>query len=119
METSNVAANLGLPRAERIAQLNDLLRTSGTGGQIMITRGVRSIIGYSGGELLSALKAYDDFDPENDPHGERDFGALDLWGTELLWKIDYYAPGLCFGSDDPADAAVTERILTVLLPEEY
>lgn len=107
------------PRAERIAQLNDTLRKTGTGGQLMITRGVQSLSGFNPTELLTALAAYEDFDATNDPHGERDFGAVDLWGAELLWKVDYYDLELRFGSDDPADPAVTQRVLTVLLAEEY
>lgn len=108
-----------IPRAERIAQLNDTLRKTCKGGQIMITRGVRSLSGFDAAELLKALASYADFDATNDPHGERDFGAIDLWGAELLWKVDYHDLELRFGSDDPADPLVTQRVLTVLLAEEY
>jgi hypothetical protein len=108
-----------LPRAERIAQLNDILRKTAIGGRFMITRGVRALAAFDPGQLMAALARYDEFDALNDPHGERDFGSIDLWGAELLWKIDYYAPGLILGSDDPADPSVTERVLTVLLAEEY
>lgn len=44
---------------------------------------------------------------------------MDLWGAELLWKIEYLSADLLFGSDDPADPTVTQRVLTVLLAEEY
>lgn len=109
-----------LPRAEQIAQLNDALRTTGTGGQILLGRGVYELTGNDVSELLRLLAAYDDFDADNDPHGERDFGAFDFQGAELLWKIDYYSDQeFRFRSNDPADPAVTERILTVLLAEEY
>lgn len=107
------------PRAERIAHLNDILRRTGSGGQIVITRGVGSLCGFEPRELLSVLATYDDFDALNDPHGERDFGAVDHCGAELLWKIDYYSPDLQFGSDDPANPTVTHRVLTVMLAEEY
>lgn len=65
------------------------------------------------------MSAFDRFDPHNDPHSEHDFGDIHLWGAELLWKIDYYAPDLLYGSDDPSEPAVTRRVLTVLLAEEY
>lgn len=26
--------------------------------------------------------------PENDPHGERDFGAITLAGRRFFWKVD-------------------------------
>jgi len=108
-----------IPRAERIARLNDILRKTGTSGQIVITRGVHDLAKFNAAELLAALGACNDFDPTNDPHGERDFGGVDLWGAEILWKIDYYDAELRFGSGDPADASMTQRVLTVLLAEEY
>ena len=85
----------------------------------MITRGVASLFGVDRTVLLSALAAYDRFDADNDPHGERDFGDLTLCGTDLFWKIDYYDQGLKFGSDDPADASATRRVLTVMLTSEW
>lgn len=109
-----------IPRAERIARINDLLRKNSMGGQIVVTRGVQDLVKFNVTELFAALRSYDDFDAMNDPHGERDFGAIDLWGAEMLWKIDYYYDAeLRFGSDDPADASMTQRVLTVLLAEEY
>ena len=108
-----------VPRAERIARLNDELRKNGNGGQILITRGVQALAGFDADKLRTALTAFDEFDPFNDPHGERDFGSLDVFGGELLFKVDYYAPDLVFGSNDPADPTVTHRVLTVLLAEEY
>lgn len=107
------------PRAERIARLNDTLRKMGIGGRIMVTRGVQALDGYRSAEVVAELVTYDDFDADNDPHGERDFGSFDLWGAELLWKIDYYDNELVYASPDPADPSVTTRVLTVLLAEEY
>lgn len=114
---SNCALNV--PRAERIAQLNDELRKGGTGGQILITRGIQLLPAFESRALLERLAAFDEFDADSDPHGERDFGAIDLWDAELVWKIDYYAPDLLLGSNDPADPSQTYRILTVMLAEEY
>ncbi len=108
-----------IPRAERIARLNDQLRKTGLGGRIVVTRGVRSLARFNTAELVAALSQYDRFDADNDPHGERDFGDLDYCGAELLWKIDYYEPTLTYGSDNPADPSVTTRILTVMLAAEY
>ena len=36
-----------------------------------------------------------------------------------MFKIDYYDKSLEFGSPDPADPIVTERIITIMLAEEY
>lgn len=108
-----------VPRAERVARLNDTLRKSGVGGRIVVTQGVRSLEEYEVATLLAALRDYDSFDVDNDPHGERDFGDVDYCGAELLWKIDYFDTTLTWGSPDPADAAATQRVLTVMLAEEY
>ena len=78
------------PRGEAIAQLNDELRKTMRGGHIMVTRGVRALPGFNSSELARALAAHDTFDVDNDPHGERDFGDVELFGATLLWKIDYY-----------------------------
>lgn len=107
------------PSAERIAQLNDHLRKSGQGGQVVVTRGVTAVAGFDAAELMAALGQYNQFDEDNDPHGEHDFGDVDLWGAELLWKIDYYDKELTCASPDPSDESVTSRVLTVMLAEEY
>lgn len=110
-----------IPRAERIAQLNDKLRQHGIGGTIVVTRSVADHPKLNVDVIMLTLASYDSFDADNDPHGERDFGDLDVAGTSLLWKIDYYARGSQFhyGSDDPADPAKTERVLTIMLPEDW
>ena len=109
-----------VPRAERIARLNDELRTKGTGGQILITRSVYALTGPDVTELLKALAAFDEFDADSDPHGERDFGIFDFHGAEVMWKIDYYSDAdLRLASDDPANPDLTYRVLTLLLAEEY
>ena len=107
------------PRAEAIARLNDELRKNLRGGHFMVTRGVRSLPGFAASDLIRAVAAYDCFDVDNDPHGERDFGDVELCGATLLWKIDYYDQQLQYASPDPADASVTTRVLTVMLESEY
>ena len=112
-------AELAVPRAEAIARLNDALRKQGVGGTIMVTQGVLAVTGYNSPQLTEALAAYDAFDADNDPHGERDFGDLTLWDENMFWKIDYYDTDFRFGSDDPAVANKTRRVLTVMLKGEW
>ena len=50
---------------------------------------------------------------------EHDFGAFELEGQNLFWKIDYYDTGLKYGSPNPEDPRVTRRVLTIMLAEEY
>lgn len=108
-----------LPRAEAIAQLNDELRKTGAGGMVVVTRSVAHLPGFDGAVLAAALAAYDGFDADNDPHGERDFGDLTLFGTDLLWKIDYYDADLQFGSNDPKDPTRTRRLLTIMTTSDW
>jgi len=105
--------------ASRIAQLNDELRKELRGGIIVATRGVRLLPGFEPCKLMALLAKYDAFDGDNNPYGERDFGDVDMDGQSMLWKIDYYDSDMLYGSPDPADPAVTQRVLTVMLPEEW
>ena len=65
------------------------------------------------------MERFNDFTPDNDPYGERDFGAFTHKGQRIFWKIDYYSPDLSRHSDDPAEPAQTVRVLTIMLAEEY
>ena len=58
-------------------------------------------------------------DIENDPWGEHDFGALDHQGDRYFWKIDYYALVSETLSQDPSNPALTRRVLTIMLADEY
>lgn len=118
-ERTNFANRNDISRGEAIARLNDQLRSACRGGHIMVTRGVSVLDGFTASDLMVALRDYDGFDIDNDPHGERDFGDLTLWGEDLLWKIDYYDTTMKYGSPDPADVRVTTRVMTVMLASEY
>lgn len=107
---------------EKIAKLNDAWRIS---GPMMITRGLQSFGAEFVDQAINAVRTYDDFNPDNDPHGERDFGSFELEGQKLFWKIDYFAKPEAgeeshrWGSEDPADSSKTDRVTTVMLAEEY
>lgn len=106
-------------RTAKIAILNDAVRKAGFGGLLCVTNGVRRYGPTFLTEVMAALESYDDFTLENDPHGEHDFGVLTIRDHRLFWKIDYYDRNLEFGSENPADAKATRRVLTVMLAEEY
>lgn len=119
METQTTAPCAQVPRAEAIARLNDQLRKTGHGGTVVITQGIQNLTGFRAATLCAALADYNEWDCENDPHGERDFGDITLFGANLLFKIDYYDKDLQFASDDAADPTVTQRVLTVMLASDW
>jgi Protein of unknown function (DUF3768) len=103
----------------RIAELNDALRTTFAGGKILMTRGVAALLEGERAAVLNAVRTFDAFTADNNPHGERDFGKVEVGGLEFFWKIDYFAPDMEYGSENPADPKQTVRVLTIMFAEEY
>ena len=99
-----------LERTARIQALKDGLRRYAHSGVICITAGLRRKPDES---------RLDAFSNDNDPYAEHDFGAFRAAGKRLFWKIDYYDRSRRYGSPDPADPAVTCRVLTIMLTSEY
>jgi hypothetical protein len=85
----------------------------------MVTRAVAALGTETQREIVAALRRYDEFDADNDPYGEHDFGKIAVQGHEILFKIDYYDQDLVWHSPDLSDPAVTHRVLTVMLAEDY
>jgi hypothetical protein len=108
-----------LSRTAEIQRLNDEFRKCFSRGRLMVTQGVRSLPAFDVGALMQSIASYDAFEPSNDPYEEHDFGSLRLFEANLFWKIDYYDLELKAGSPNPADAAVTARVLTAMLVTEY
>jgi hypothetical protein len=106
-------------RTATIRRLNDELRCKGVGGCIMITAGLRLLDPAVLSSVLRAIRAFDTFTAENDPHAEHDCSSLTEGGMSIVWKIDYYDCALSGVSPNPADPTVTSRVLTVMLAEEY
>jgi hypothetical protein len=103
-----------------IAQLNDALRTTFTGGHVMLTEGIQALPDEAKATVIAEVQGFQSFTEDNDPHGEHDFGAFDLAGAgKVFWKIDYYDLTLTMGSRDPADPSRTTRVLTIMLASEY
>ncbi|WP_430386731.1 DUF3768 domain-containing protein [Blastomonas fulva] len=118
-EEDGCAFNSDQERSERIRILNDELRRCRRGGQMFITQGVCSLGQDLMPQVVIEVAQFEAFTPDNDPHGEHDFGALEVSGHRIFWKIDYYDHDMEFGSSDPADPSVTTRVLTVMLASEY
>ena len=106
-------------KTSRIAELNDVLRTTFLTGRVLMTEGVRALPDELQSSIVEAVQAFTAFTPDNDPHGEHDFGAVTIEGEKVFWKIDYYAPDMMHGSEDPSDPKQTRRVLTIMLAGEY
>jgi hypothetical protein len=103
----------------RIRTLNDMLRILRTGGEVIITPGVAALPAMTLLKLDVQLTAFVDFNEANDPYGEHDFGAMKVEGQTFFFKIDAYDLSGQFGSPDPADPAVTKRVMTIMRADEY
>ncbi|HLK16433.1 MAG TPA: DUF3768 domain-containing protein [Fimbriimonadaceae bacterium] len=103
----------------RIRQLNDALRITFLGGRIVVTAGVAALPDRTKAALFAKVHGFIDFNEDNDPHGEHDFGSVEQDGVKFFWKIDYYDRSLEYGSEDPADPDVTTRVLTIMRADEY
>jgi hypothetical protein len=114
MESSSTQTGAGI-----IAALNDGFRCTFIGGSILVSDGVRSEGQAFVAAALSAVRAFNTFDKDNDPHCEHDFGSFSISGKTLFFKIDYYAPDMLHGSEDPGNPQITRRVLMIMLAEEY
>ena len=103
----------------KIQVLNDRFRRTFIGGQVFMTSGVSSLPQSELITLMNLVRTFNEFNGDNDPYGEHDFGKIDLNGTAYFWKIDYYDVDLECLSPDPSDETVTRRVLTVMRADEY
>ncbi|MER9456560.1 DUF3768 domain-containing protein [Mesorhizobium sp. M0478] len=103
----------------RVQTLNDQLRQTGVGGRVVLTAGIASLPAKDIAEILQAIAKFDAFDGSNDPWGDHDAALLHVGDRQLFWKIDTYDRAMTNLSPDPADPAVTIRVMTIMLPEEY
>lgn len=102
---------------QRIRELNDLSRQTFANCRVVITAGVQAVENIDA--VLRKVKQFDQFNADNDPYGEHDFGSFRHAGETIFWKIDYYDVDYSMHSPDPSDPAITARVLTVMLAEEY
>ena len=104
---------------DRIRALNDDLRQCLPGGHAVITPGVAALGQEAVECIFQAIAAFDDFCHANDPHEEHDSGSFDVNGETIFFKIEYYDKNLTHHLPDPSDPSVTERVITMMLAEEY
>jgi hypothetical protein len=106
-------------QAQQIRALNDDLRKYLLGGGAVITPGIAALGQEAIDRIVKTIAVYDNFCHANDPYEEHDFGSFEAESETIFFKIDYYDRTLTCHSPDPADPAVTERVITIMLADEY
>lgn len=102
-----------------IKTLNDNFRKTFSGGRVAWTAGIDSMGLIDVVNIMEKVRHFNNFTKDNDPYGEHDFGSFDYKGQKIFWKIDYYDKDYQYLSENPANLDVTNRVLTVMLADEY
>ena len=103
----------------RIRELNDKFRTTFTSGKVMMTSAVAEMKPEARAKLISAVRRFDRFGKHNNPHGENDFGAVEIEDEKFFWKIECYDLAMSQHSVDAANPDATIRVLTIMRADEY
>ena len=106
-------------QTDRIRTLNDELRKNFSQGHAVMTIGIAALGSEVVARIVKTVEVYDDFCHASDPYTEHDFGSFEAEGHTIFFKIDYYDPTLTLHSNDPSDSAITKRVITIMLAEEY
>ena len=75
----------------KIAEINDKQRRSMEG--CTVTRGVAAM-GEDVNSIFVKVRDFAEFNEDNDPYGEHDFGSFTVSDVKIFWKIDYYTEDL-------------------------
>lgn len=115
---------------EQIREKNDLFRQTMLAalGRVTLTQGVSQHSKRE--EVITLIRNFNDFNKGNDPHGEHDFGAVEIESREgdyckvrakffekFFFKIDYYDQKLECGADPYSEPV--KRVLTIMSAGEY
>jgi hypothetical protein len=106
-------------RTVKIRELNDTFRRTFSRGRVVFTSGVAALGRETISKAVEAIQTFDDFDTDNDPHGEHDFVSVEVGNETFFWKVDYYDRDIRFAADDPSDPRQTIRVATIMLSSEY
>jgi Protein of unknown function (DUF3768) len=103
-----------------IAELNDRFRKGDRSlGKSVVSEIVSWLTPDEQLALTQLIRTFDDFNEDNDPHQEHDFGSVEFLDEKYFWKIDYFDTKFEYGAEDPSDPRYTRRLLTILHSSEY
>jgi hypothetical protein len=106
-------------RQDKIRQLNDRLRKTGNGGQVLITQGVIDRGLDFAKEALMAVSHFNAFTTENDPWQEHDCAVVSVLDQQVIFKIDYFDLTMTSLSGHGHDPKRTKSVMTIMLAAEY
>ena len=90
-------------------------------GRMHVTRSLAEAEGGFMEEAVKATGEFNVFEAENDPDGCHDFGAVDIRGQKIFWKIDLYEADsdFRFGAETPENPSTTVRVLTIMMASDW
>lgn len=94
-----------------IAVKNDQIRKTFTCCKLVFTPSVAARNDLD--MIVNAIREFNQFTLENDPHGEHDFGKVIVNGGSYFWKFDYYDENFEFFKEDG------NRVLKIMHVSEY
>jgi len=110
-----------IKKTASIRALNDLLRTQGIGGQVIVVGGLAQMEddGFRQKVVTAVRKQKIVTGDKDDPYSEHDFGQIVVDGQKFLWKIDYYDLDYKYASEAPENAKITQRVLSIMFASDY
>jgi hypothetical protein len=128
--TTSAASTIDGPNATVVAAHNDAFRklaclgetpSEPIQGRMHLTSSLAMAEDGLALEAVQAVGAFDTFEPENDPSGWHDFGAVDIRGEKIFWKIDLYEADSDFryGAEAPDNPSTTMRVLTIMMASDW
>ena len=88
-------------------------------GKFVFTQGINDEGQKFIKEAFDQVRTFDDFNENNDPYHDHTFGAVEVFGKKVWFKIDLFDENYEYGADNPTELQETRRVLTVLFPSEY
>ena len=90
-------------------------------GRMHVTRSLAEAEDGFMAEAVKATGEFNSFSSENDPWGWHDFGAVDIRGEKVFWKLDLYEADSDFryGAETPDNPATTIRVLTIMMASDW
>ena len=118
------------PDAAAIAAQNDAFRKLAclgvppdrpVQGRMHVTRSLMEAGESFMAEAVKATGEFETFEPENDPEGWHDFGAVTIRGETVFWTLDLYEADSDFrhGAEDPGNPDTTMRVLTIMMAQDW